>query len=267
MIEVSADFNEIAELQIGNRAQIFQRPTINDMRTTEDSLTPRRNPRFKKTHYVGKEPTVVKEPEVIDFPRPKRNLHKNAEQVEHSKLLTQIKSDQSLSTKLTARLQRFDDIQQMKYIIMGKEHDDYYFRPYVERVRKAMEEDNYQKYLIKKEKAMREADLRPVPIRSNRKANKIPTIRFSRKGLQDPHTRHIERRKKEEELERIINEAQGIYPPKPPKPRRGLDMNYYDRCKEVRFYTGRQEDAMKHGRKYFPQKFADDVRKDIRILP
>ena len=263
MIEVSADFNEIAELQIGNRAQIFQRPTIHDIRNSGES-TPRRNPRFKKTHYVGKE---VKEPEVIDFPRPKRNLQRNIDQVEHSNLLTQIKADQNLSTKLTARLKRFDDIQQMKYIIMGKEHDDYYFKPYVQKIKKAMEDEKYQKYLTKKEKAIKEADLRPVPIRSNREANRIPTIRISRKGLQDPYTRHIERKKKEEELDRIINEAQGIPPPKPPKPRRGLDMNYYDRRKEVRFYTGRQEDAMKHGRKYFPQKFADDIRKDIRMLP
>ena len=262
MIEVSATPQEIAELQIGRKPQIFQRPTIREMREPE-AETPRRNPRFNKHHYTKK----VEQPEVIDFPRPPHPRNKNQEAVQHSKLLTQIKSDQSLSAKLTARLKRFDDIQLMKYQCMEKEHDDYYFRPYVERVKKAMADDKYQKYLIKKEKAIREADLRPIPIRTNREANKIPVIRISMKGMHDPHTKQKQRQKKEEELERIIHEAQGIYEPPPPKPRKGLDMNYYDRCKEVRFYTGRQEDAMRHGRKIFRQKFADDIRNDIRMIP
>ena len=265
MIEVEANQNVIAKLQIGEPAKIFQMPTVRDIKC-ETPSTPRRNPRFNKKLSERE----LKEPEVIDFPRPRRNKKKK-EQVEHSKLLTQIKSDQNLHNNLSTRLKRFDEVQRFKYNCMEIEHDDYYFKPWTERVKKVMNEENYAKFLSKKEEAIKEADKKPIPIRSNRELHKIPTIRVSMKGLRDPHTKYKERQKKEDELIRIIHAAEGIQddeniPQNKNKDNR-LDLLFYKKCPETRFYTGRQSDAKLHGKKLFKDKLHDSVANDILTIP
>ena len=265
MIEVEAKPNDIAKLQIGEPAKIFQMPTIRDIKR-ETTTTPRKNPRFNK-RFTEREP---KKPEVIDFPRPHRSKKKK-EQVEHSKLLTQIKSDQNLYTNLSTRLKRYDEVQRFKYNYMEIEHDDYYFKPWSERVRKEMNGDNYAKFLSKKEEAIKEADKKQIPIRSNRELHKIPTIRVSMKGLRDPHTKYKEKQRKEDELIRIIHsvekpEEDENVPQNKVKEKR-LDLLFYKKCTETRFYTGRQSDAKLHGKKLFKDKSHDTVSEDILTIP
>ncbi|EAX92898.1 hypothetical protein TVAG_186680 [Trichomonas vaginalis G3] len=263
MIESHVEQEELLELSIGKAPVIFQMPTIRDLAPPEEDFNAKKNPRFRG--YSARR--NVTEPENIDFPRPKHNRRKKEEQIKQSQLLTQISEDKDLSNRLNERIKTYDHMKHLKYEQLQQEHEEFYVKPWQMRVNKAMNNENYQKYLKIKEEMLENCDKNPVPIRSSLPPNKVPTIRVSRKGLSDPHTRYKERQKQEERLFKIINDAHGIETPLPQKPFEGkFDSGYYMRAKQTRFYTGRQTDAMQHGKRIFAQKYRDSINDNITTI-
>lgn len=260
MIENVTDQETIFELVDGKPPLIFQMPTIKQLKEPEQDFKPTKNPRFadRRRHRN------VQEPYELDSSRSNRTRKKKEEQIKQSKLLSQINDDVNQITRLNNRLKAYDEMRSLKYNQLQQEQEEFFFKPLQARITKAMSKDKYEKYLKYKEETIRESDKNPVPIRSPLPPNKVPTIIVSRKGIQDPHTRYKERQRKEERLERIINEAHGIEPPPKQKPyESGFDPGYYTRVLTTRFYTGRQEDAMLHGKRLFPQKFNDSINGNI----
>lgn len=213
---------------------------------TEVSAIP--NPRFSP---VPSRPIDETPPGQI--PRTARpNYANNRSLYKQSKLLSQVKEDQTFTESLSNKITAYDSAARMKTSVLAKDYEDHYYIPLQYRIKDKMTPKGYKLYQNKKQKLINYMDQHQVPIRSPRKLPAVPHITYSTEGLRDPTYKYIEHQKQEEELEKVVLEANGekIIPKQKP-PVNTLDYKMFSVQYQTRFFFGNDPQGNKTGRKVY----------------
>jgi hypothetical protein len=187
---------------------------------------------------------------------------------QHSRLLSQVRHVQQFSASVGNTLQAYENARRVKVRIREREFEDRYFAPLQIRIRERMIGGRYAQYRTEKDRLISEMDARPVPIHSPRRLPPIAQIRIPGAGLRDPKNRYREQAAVEEDLSRVVNQANGIAVPKKRTVTKSLDARHYALLHRTRFFFGTDpECANRFGQKVFPGTGRSTVGEEIEEFP
>ena len=195
--------------------------------------TPKKNPRFSRNKQI----VEVKPGEIPYSQRPSTGI--NQDHVQQSQFLSQLKKDQLFIKNISEKVETYNNSRRTKQYAREKDYIDHFYYPFQRRLEEQMSPNNYSAFLKKKEKAIKEMDKNPIPIRSNRNLPYVPNISVSARGLCDPSKRFITHQKGEEELSYFIMKSNNQPIRRPKKPKNDT-LNYKKfSCEfQTRFYSG-----------------------------
>lgn len=202
----------------------------------------------------------------FDQPQTTRPDHSTTnKQIQNARFFSKLREDQKFTSNMDDKLSTYQKNRRTKSLILENDYENHYYRPLQQRIKSQITSENYNQYLSQKQQLIDSMDRNPIPINSPRKLPPIATIKFSTEGLKDPTTNYTKRRKEEEKIDRLFQNANNEERREQKvTPYQTLDYDHIYTQQKTRFYFGNDPElANKSGRKVFENTGVSKVGNEI----